>query len=161
MRPCQSGPLHVAMQLCPANCQLLQVLRDASRMAQGGKRGAALPSGTPGGASSSGGRTPTAHPERYGGQELDYASYEAGAAAGAAGTPATSVLSTSSFSPPQPLVLLAVWPLGRVSEAVGVATGRRCCLGLQHSICSHALPSSWRISQSHSQALTQLCCRTA
>jgi hypothetical protein len=88
-------------------------------MGQGANHVAASPSGTPGGASSSGGRTPTAHPERYGGQGSSYPSYEARAAAAAAGTPATSVLSTSSFSPPQPLVLLAVRPLGRVSELEG------------------------------------------
>ena len=108
---------------------LQRVLFDASRMGQRGNRGAASPSGTPGGASSGGGRTPTAHPERG----SSHLSYEARAAAAAAGTPATSVLSTSSFSPPQPLVLLAVRPLGRVSELDG---GRLRMLLVFGTICN-------------------------
>lgn len=68
-----------------------------------------------------------AHPERPGWLPAG-AQAEEGAGSVAAGararqriaagatTPAASMLSTSSFSPPQPLVLLAVRPLGRVSR---------------------------------------------
>lgn len=70
----------------------------------------------------SAGPTPMAHPEHLTLDEAkeSYGSYAAaGGRAGAraaAATPATSALSTSSFSPPQPLVMLAVRPLGRVSR---------------------------------------------
>lgn len=75
-------------------------------------------------ADSTDGATPMAHPERPGWQAAEAPQGEGPgsvaakmlAAAGSA-TPATSVLSTSSFSPPQPLVLLAVRPLGRVRRA--------------------------------------------
>ena len=68
-----------------------------------------------------------AHPEpRFGGEEEGeeeeeeeegHGSYSGRRAPSA--TPGASVLSTSSFSPPQPLMLLAVRPLGRVRPLAG------------------------------------------
>lgn len=89
---------------------------------------------------SPGAATPMAHPERpdreaEAEEEEGYGSYPAGGAVGGrsaavvAATPATSVLSTSSFSPPQPLVLLAVRPLGRVRccAAIGLEDKQQPC----------------------------------
>ena len=82
--------------------------------------------------------TPMAHPEpAYGAfagqddeeaaeEEEGYGSYPAPASVKRGGTPATSMLSTSSFSPPRPLVLMAVRPLGRVSPG---AAGRQASVG--------------------------------
>ncbi|EFN54247.1 hypothetical protein CHLNCDRAFT_135780 [Chlorella variabilis] len=100
-----------------------ELLFDASRMAQRANR-QATPS--PARRPASGAATPMAHPERYGG-------FAAGCGGAGAATPttATSMLSTSSFSPPRPLALLAVRPLGRMHRrgallrGVGAAGGRR------------------------------------
>lgn len=59
-------------------------------------------------------------------EEEGYGSYPAPASVKRGGTPATSMLSTSSFSPPRPLVLMAVRPLGRVSPG---AAGRQASVG--------------------------------
>lgn len=83
-----------------------------------------------------------AHPEPASGafavdyaeeEEEGYGSYPAHGSIRGSSTPATSMLSTSSFSPPRPLVLLAVRPLGRVSccgDGMGVCVLRLlvvCC----------------------------------
>lgn len=84
-----------------------------------------------------------AHPEpRFGGEEEGeeqeeeeeegHSSYSGRRAPSA--TPGASVLSTSSFSPPQPLMLLAVRPLGRVRPLAGggrAGPQRRACLQLR------------------------------
>ncbi len=79
------------------------------------------------------GATPMAHPEHSGWQTETHGDEGVGSVAAGvrargriatgATTPAVSVLSTSSFSPPQPLVLLAVRPLGRVSRSACVFAG--------------------------------------
>ncbi|KAL4854932.1 hypothetical protein ACK3TF_004403 [Chlorella vulgaris] len=84
-----------------------EALFDASRMAQRGNH-AATPSPLGQGLPAS--ATPTAHPRRFGGQ----------AGGGATPTTATSALSTSSFSPPRPLVLLA---LGRAHRRGALLRG--------------------------------------
>lgn len=102
---------------------LVMQLFDASRMAQRAQR-AVGPTPSPfrlvGSAAAD--ATPMAHPEPAlaGGEGADeeeeaHGSYPAPASVRRSGTPATSMLSTSSFSPPRQLVLLAVRPLGRVS----------------------------------------------
>ncbi len=62
-----------------------------------------------------------AHPEDSGEAENDggFARYHGAGGKAAVETPATSatsVFSAASLSPPEPLVLLAVRPMGRVSE---------------------------------------------
>ncbi|KAL4458308.1 hypothetical protein ABPG75_013173 [Micractinium tetrahymenae] len=107
-----------------------ELLLDASRMAQRANR-AAQPSPLRACARTDDGATPMARPERSGWQAADAEEEAEGSGSVAAGlrargrfaagatTPATSVLSTSSFSPPQPLVLLAVRPLGRARRGGG------------------------------------------
>lgn len=113
---------------------LLQLLYDASRMAQRANRMAAV-SPLRVTTRAEDGATPMAHPERSGWQAAGAQGDECagsvaagvrapGRAATGATTPAVSVLSTSSFSPPQPLVLLAVRPLGRVSRSACLSAGR-------------------------------------
>lgn len=130
----------------------LQLRFDASRMGQRANQAASpsplrLPAST-------GGATPMAHPEPpFGGEEEEaeegYGSY-GGVRRGGSTTPGASMLSTSSFSPPQPLVMMAVRPLGRVSLGAGVLP---CCCSIlpwpavpaAHSPClsagPHSLPS--------------------
>ncbi|PRW59511.1 hypothetical protein C2E21_1411 [Chlorella sorokiniana] len=98
-------------------------LFDASRMAQRAQR-ALGPTPSPLRlAGSAADATPMAHPEpawgAFAGEDDEDAEegqgcgYPAPGSIRRGGTPATSMLSTSSFSPPRPLVLLAVRPLGR------------------------------------------------
>ena len=123
LKKCKAKGVSLKVACLPLSLHAMQLF-DASRMAQRAQR-AVGPTPSPfrlvGLAAAD--ATPMAHPEPAlaGGEGADeedegaYGSYPASASVRRSGTPATSMLSTSSFSPPRQLVLLAVRPLGRVS----------------------------------------------